>query len=262
MPPTTPPATAEPGSSPAAWPEGVVAVEAGQFAVGDHDVPGYLAYLPAGYENDDSAKPLLVFLHGAGESGDGSEADLPKVLDLGIPQMIADGLWPAAHPYIVLMPQYPVAEAEGECALADEISALLGHARFTYRVDPERIYLTGISCGAIGIWDYLAEAENNLVAAAVPIAGHPVWAIEKAGCEAARTPVWEFHGEHDEVVPVNFVEESIEQLQACTDPLPSELELTVYPDADHFENDAWSRTYDGSAGHDIFAWLLEHTLDE
>ena len=34
------------------------------------------------------------------------------------------------------------------------------------------------------------------------------------------------------------------------------VELTVYPDADH---DAWSRTYDLSAGHDIYAWLLEHT---
>jgi hypothetical protein len=39
------------------------------------------------------------------------------------------------------------------------------------------------------------------------------------------------------------------------------MELTVYPDADHFENDAWTRTYDLSAGHDIYAWLLEHTND-
>jgi hypothetical protein len=35
----------------------------------------------------------------------------------------------------------------------------------------------------------------------------------------------------------------------------SGLKLTVYPDADH---DSWSRTYDGSAGDDIYAWLLDH----
>jgi hypothetical protein len=42
---------------------------------------------------------------------------------------------------------------------------------------------------------------------------------------------------------------------SCKDPRPDQLELTIYPDADH---DAWSRTYDLSAGHDIYAWLLQH----
>ena len=256
-PPATSPAASPAPSLPAAWPEGVAAHEAGLYA----DVPGYLEYLPRGYADDDEPRPMLVFLHGAGENGAGSEAELQKVLKLGIPQMIAEGTWPGEHPFVVLMPQYPQAEAEGECALADEIDRLLRHALLSYRIDPQAIYLTGISCGAIGIWDYLAQAEDNLVAAAVPIAGHPVWAMEKAGCELARTPTWTFHGAQDEVVPVNYVEDSIAELRACTDPPPSELELTIYPDADHFENDAWTRTYDLSAGHDVYAWLLDHRAE-
>lgn len=236
--------------------------ESGQVTAGDHEVPGYLAYLPPGYEEEDLPRPLLVFLHGAGESGDGREADLRKVLKLGIPRMIADGNWPDEHPFIVLMPQYPQAEAEGDCALADEVSTLLQYARFTYRIDAQRIYLTGISCGAIGVWDYLAEVEDNWVAAAVPIAGHPVWAIEKAGCDVARVPIWSIHGAQDEVVAVEYVEDSIAGLRDCTDPPPSELKLTVYPDANHFENDAWSRTYDLSAGHNIYEWLLSHRLGD
>jgi predicted peptidase len=119
-----------------------------------------------------------------------------------------------------------------------------------------RIYLTGISCGAIGVWDYFAATTDNMVAAAVPISGHPAWAMERAGCAiAARAPIWVFHGARDDTVPVDFVEARIDDLRACTDPTPNELELTIYPDADH---DAWTRTYDLSAGHDVYAWLLDH----
>ncbi len=101
--------------------------------------------------------PLLVFLHGSEEYGDGSEAQLPKVLKNGIPTMIAAGEWPAELPFVVLMPQYSFAEANGPCALNDEIESVIEWADRTYRIDPARIYLTGISCGAIGVLDYLAE---------------------------------------------------------------------------------------------------------
>jgi len=57
---------------------------------------------------------------------------------------------------------------------------------------------------------------------------------------------------------VNYVEDAVTELHACTNPPPKEVKLTVYPDADH---DAWTRTYDLSAGHDVYAWLLEQELD-
>ena len=53
------------------------------------------------------------------------------------------------------------------------------------------------------------------------------------------------------------VEGPIDEIQTC-EGTDAELELTVYPNADH---DAWTRTYDLSAGHDIYAWMLEHTND-
>ena len=52
------------------------------------------------------------------------------------------------------------------------------------------------------------------------------------------------------------IEGPIAEIQACEGPDAIELELTVYPNADH---DAWTRTYDLTAGHDIYAWMLEHT---
>jgi poly(3-hydroxybutyrate) depolymerase len=58
-----------------------------------------------------------------------------------------------------------------------------------YDIDPARVYLTGISCGGIGVWDYLAVHGEAVVAAAVPISAHAVDAFAAAGCELGRIPV-------------------------------------------------------------------------
>lgn len=217
---------------------------------------GYLEYLPRGY-GDGDLRPLLVFLHGSGEAGDGSEETLDRVAKLGIPQLVADGDWLDDQPFVVLAPQYGTEYAEDDCAIADEISAFLDFAIEQYVVDPARVYLTGISCGAIGIWDYLAGYGGEVVAATVPISGHAEWALEEVGCAPlTEVPVWAFHGAVDETVPVVHIEGPMEQLRGCDGAEPSKMQLTVYPDADH---DAWTRTYDLSAGNDIYAWMLQHT---
>jgi hypothetical protein len=48
----------------------------------------------------------------------------------------------------------------------------------------------------------------------------------------------------------------VTQLQACTDPAPVDMRLTVVPDAGH---DVWSRTYGNSDNFNIYDWLLSHT---
>lgn len=216
---------------------------------------GYLEYLPTGYADGQPA-PLLVFLHGSGEAGDGSEAALGLVEKLGLPQLIADGDWPEDQPFVVLSPQYATEAAESDCATAGDIADFLEFALGHYRVDASRVYLTGISCGAIGIWDYLAVHGNESVASVVPISGHAEWALEKGGCTPlTEVPVWAFHGARDDVVPVVHIEGPMDKIRDCEGATSAEMKLTVYPDADH---DAWTRTYDLSAGHDIYAWMLEH----
>lgn len=215
---------------------------------------GYLEYLPPGY-GDGGLRPLLVFLHGSGENGDGSEAALARVSKLGIPELIQAGVWPEDRPFVVLMPQYGPERAEGDCDLATDVHGFLDFAMEHYEVDPERVYLTGISCGAIGIWDYLGAHTNEAVAAAVPIAGHAERAFEEAGCALGQVPVWAFHGAVDEIVPTVHIQGPMDRIRACRSPVPAEMQLTVYPDADH---DSWTRTYDLSAGHDIYGWLLDH----
>jgi predicted peptidase len=214
---------------------------------------GYIEYLPPGY-GDGEARPLLVFLHGSGESGNGSEAELDRVFKLGVPRLIRDDEWPNDRPFVVLAPQYSERDS-GECRLAEKLDSFLDFALEEYEVDESRVYLTGVSCGAIGAWDYLRAHVDEVVAGAVLIAAHTSDAVAERGCAVGRVPIWAFHGAADEIVPKMYIVEPMRRLVACTNPRPVDVRLTVYPRADH---DAWTRTYDLSAGHDVYAWLLGH----
>jgi predicted peptidase len=212
---------------------------------------GYVEYLPPGYE-DGEPRPLLVFLHGSGENGDGSGAALPRLFELGIPMLLQSDRWPGDRPFVVLAPQYGYEDAQ-ECRLADELDSFLGFALERYDVDETRVYLTGVSCGAIGAWDYLADHVDDVVAGAVLIAGHTLNAVDRAGCALGQVPIWAFHGAVDSIVRKDNIVEPIAELEACRSPSPVDVRLTIYPRAGH---DAWSQTYDLSAGHDVYAWLL------
>lgn len=214
---------------------------------------GYAEYLPPGY-GDGTARPLLVFLHGTGENGDGSETALDRVFKLGVPMLIENDDWPEDRPFIVLMPQYDNDRAQ-DCLLADEVDSFLRFAIDHYDVDENRVYLTGVSCGAIGAWDYLGAHGDEIVAGAVLISGRANDAFAQAGCALGRVPIWAFHGEADGIVPKSFIVDPITDLKACTDPPPVDVQLTIYPGVHH---DAWSQTYDLSAGQDIYTWLLGH----
>jgi predicted peptidase len=123
-----------------------------------------------------------VFLHGGGEGGDGSEAALAAVPKLAIPRLIDRDQWPQDHPFLVLMPQYGTDDAE-DCQIGAEVDAFIDFAVDEYEVDETRVYLTGVSCGAIGAWDYIAEHGDEVIAGAVLVAGHAEDAFAKAGCE-------------------------------------------------------------------------------
>ncbi len=104
----------------------------------DMDV-NYRLYLPRDYELEMKKDwPLVVFLHGAGQRGSD-----PNLLGMhGIPKEADEG---REFPFIVLAPQCP--EPSVWIMQGDRVMELLDKIRQEYRVDPERIYLTGISMG-------------------------------------------------------------------------------------------------------------------
>lgn len=216
--------------------------------LGDSDaLQGYWEYTPPGYGGGD-LYPLLVFLHGIGENGNGVE-DLDKVPATGIPALMKNDQWPTDRPFVVLSPQHP----GGGCPNAQEVHDFITFATASYDINPSRVYLTGLSCGAIGSWNYLQQHTDEQIVAMVPIAGDGKGAFNAKGCELGRVPLWAFHGDADDVVNESGTIEPITKLQMCN-PKP-EAEMVIYPGVGH---DSWTMTYDLSAGHDIYAWLLAH----
>lgn len=197
----------------------------------------YLLYLPKGYGADETEEwPLVIFLHGAGERG--SNLDLVAVH--GPPKLAREG---RDFPFILVSPQAP----RGEWWSVDYLSALLDEVEEKYRVDPGRIYLTGLSMGGFGTWAWAAE-ELERFAALAPIAGGGEPATV---CALAAVPTWAFHGAQDNVVPVERTREMVEALQACD----GDIRYSEYPDAGH---DSWTVTYANPAFYD---WLLEQRRD-
>ncbi|MCX4246098.1 carboxylesterase family protein [Paraliomyxa miuraensis] len=208
---------------------------------------GYWEYLPPDYEQS-SDHPLMVYLHGIGANGNGT-TQLDRVLINGPAKLIDDDQWPYERPFVVLSPQH----AGSGCTTVAEIQSFLAYAIDAYAIDPDRVHLTGISCGAIGAWDYLGNYFVDQITSAVLIAGDGRGALAYAGCALGQVPIWAFHGEDDEVVEPQGTIEPIEALLAC-EPTP-DVQMTIYPGVRH---ESWHRVYDLSAGDDIYSWMLAH----
>lgn len=211
---------------------------------------GYYEYVPPHYGNG-ARYPLLVFRHGIGENGNGT-SELEKVLAHGPPKLIKANQWPEERPFVVLSVQH----AGGGCSTPEENDDFLNFALDNYDVDPKRVYVTGLSCGAIGTWNYLGDHTDEIAAAAVLICGDGRPAFAKAGCNLGKVPIWAFHGEADPTVDPKGSTETIASLKACTNPSAVDVKLTTYPGVGH---DSWTMTYNlSNPANDIYAWMLTH----
>jgi predicted peptidase len=199
---------------------------------------GYLLYLPKEYGKDSAQKwPLMVFLHGSGESG----SDLEKVKVHGPPKLIAQG---KEFPFIVVSPQAPAGPRRGWDV--ETLNALLDEILAKYPVDPDRVYLTGLSMGGYGTWAW-ATANPERFAAIAPICGG---GLARMSARRLRDlPVWVFHGAKDPTVPLSESEQMVEALKRAG---ATQVKFTIYPDLQH---DSWTVTYDNP---ELYTWLLSH----
>lgn len=206
---------------------------------------GYYRYAPESYYRDTLAPlPLMVFLHGSSEKGNGT-TELFRVLAHGPPLLISRG-W--RFPFLIVSPQLPTTSGSWPTQLVQE---LIDTTRAHFPVDSTRVYLTGLSMGGYGTWAYTI-AHPTVLAAAVPIAGA---GDTSSACRMRDVPVWAFHGDADPTVNVSGSIDMVNAIKACQPPPTVEPLLTIYPGVGH---DSWTRTYDGSAGHDIYSWLLQY----
>jgi poly(3-hydroxybutyrate) depolymerase len=195
----------------------------------------YLSYFPPDYDKDPNRHwPLLLFLHGSGERG----SDL-KMLNKWGPLTWVGPAHP--EPMIIIEPQCPEDEWWDPVRLARLLDQISAHDR----VDPKRVYLTGLSMGGYGTLDFAALYPQR-VAAIASISGGE----DPSLAPRLRTiPSWFFHGAEDETVPPSASIDLAHALQKLGAP----AELTIYPGVGHGK---WDMTYNHPA---LYSWFLSQS---
>ncbi|MBO5280853.1 MAG: dienelactone hydrolase family protein [Clostridia bacterium] len=198
---------------------------------------GSYVYLPEDF--DASRKyPMVVFLHGAGERGDGSEQMLPLVCKNALPKYAEEG---KEYPFILLCPQCPENIVWNNIVLS--LKKLIDQIALEYNADAERIYCTGISMGGYGTWE-MGIIYSDFFAAVAPVCGGGfVWRAS----QLKNMPVWAFHGDADNVVPLENSRMMVDGVNAAG----GNAKFTVFPGVQH---NSWDSAY---LETDVIEWLLE-----
>jgi predicted peptidase len=180
------------------------------------------------------AYPLVLFLHGMGERGSDNEAQLVN----GVSEWLGSDAAMAQYPCFVVVPQCPDGEDSevaswsnwrpGKPAITTPTRLALEAVtaiQQEFHIDPDRLYIGGLSMGGFGTWNVIAEYPDRFAAAAVICGGGD---LTKAS-RIASIPVWIFHGNRDEAVPVKL---SRDMFQALLDAGGSPG-YTEYPEVGH-----------------------------
>ncbi|MBU8898821.1 hypothetical protein KRR26_24730 [Corallococcus sp. M34] len=155
---------------------------------------GHVVYLPPGYASA-SNWPIVFFLHGAGERGNGT-TELHNVRNLG-PQSYIDKEG-KDYPFILVSPQTVDGNLWNDYEAQQDLNPFIERIISTYKVDPKRVYLTGLSMGGAGTFSYAAYFASKL-AAIVPICngGFGSSAVHAQVMVSAQVAVWGSHARND-----------------------------------------------------------------
>ena len=199
----------------------------------------YVVFVPHDYDGK-KKYPLILFLHGAGETG----SDGQKQVKVGLGKAIKAK--EKSFEFIAVFPQsqkrnWRAGSEDGKRALA-----ILDEVEKNYKVDAKRVYLSGLSMGGFGTWS-LAAAHPERWAAIVPICGG---GDPKEATKIKDIPCWCFHGDEDKAVKVEMSRSMIKALKdAGASPRYDE-----YPGVGH---NSWDRAY---ATPELYEWLLQQKL--
>ncbi|HEV7991812.1 MAG TPA: hypothetical protein VGP25_08310 [Gemmatimonadaceae bacterium] len=211
---------------------------------------GFQVFIPANY-NSVASVPVILFMHGSGAKGSDNVSQTN------------DGLGPvvkaqaSTFPAIVVFPQSPATET-GRQVFVRIAPAALDQvlAEFT-KADRSRIYLTGLSYGAVHAWD-VAYHRPTTFAAFVPISGNPcglcitgnpattqAQGYQLVASALKTLPIWQFQGENDSQVSSASVRLEVQALKDAGSPIV----YTQYASAPH---EIWDQVYSNAA---MWTWL-------
>ncbi len=232
---------------------------------GSDTVMNYRLYVPEDYDSR-KAYPVILFLHGAGESNDGSNTNEAQ-LNVGMMNDFFSRGYYKTFPCIIVAPQVPKSPSgttgewvnvswksgsyemgsmtETDRTFTENIQlakAAVDKTAKTYSVDPDRIYVTGVSMGGYGTWNIITHY-SDYFAAAMPICG----AGAPGKAELLRDmPIWCFHGDQDSAVPVSGSRDMYEAVTALGG---SNIRYTEWKGEGHTWTPAYMR-------EDVWQWLF------
>ncbi|MBQ4560085.1 MAG: prolyl oligopeptidase family serine peptidase [Tyzzerella sp.] len=185
------------------------------------------------YKEGNKKLPLIIQLHGAGERGTGKE-DLKLVDVHGFSKVLQT----KDYECMFVMPQCPIDTFWA--ARVESIVNFIEQIKTEFDIDPDRVYLTGLSMGGYGTW-YTSMARPDLFAAIAPVCGGGMaWNVG-----TLTMPIWAFHGAEDNVVSVTQSDEMVANLKQLNRDI-------TYTRMDGVGHNVWEYAYT----HELIEWLL------
>jgi predicted peptidase len=256
--PSTPGQPNEPVNTPETSPHILKAVTKN---IPNSNAMGYYVALPSRYDQTDIKYPILIYLHGAGQIGNGS-TELHRVLNAGTAKVIADKKFPPNfqvdgqnYSFIVVMPQF-----RGEPSVND-VKGFVDYALANYRHDPKRVYVSGSSMGGRKTAAF-ACTFPTIPAAIVPMAGALFYDLEKNAKNIAdnRVAAWLFHNENDVSISVDESKNFVKAVNSFNPAIKARI--TVFPWSDSPQgHDAWTIPTNPDYkenGVNIYEWMLQY----
>ncbi len=200
------------------------------------ETSNYAIFVPPGYRAE-RPYPLIMLLHGYGDRGVAGR----QFTAVGVPSILKT--LEKGFRFLVLSPQgrsggWNPDEADGRRAME-----LLDSIQKEYRVDPNRIYLTGISSGGAGVWSLAARFPDRW-AAIVPVASNGDPRVVRS---IYKIPCWCFHNSHDAGSPVANPRRMIQNLREAG-------ATPKYTEFFGLNHNCWDRAYSLT---DLYDWLLQ-----
>jgi predicted peptidase len=216
----------------------------------EKDTLPYRLLVPKNYSKN-KKYPLVVFYHGAGERGTDNKIPLAHIAGLFL-----DSINRHNFPCFVLIPQCPKGKRWVEVdwgadshTQPEQISTPLNlslkvvdHLKSKYKIDKQRIYVTGLSMGGYAVWDVITRCPE-LFACAVPICGG---GDETKAEKIKDLPIWAFHGALDKVVKPHRSRNMIEAIKK----LGGKPQYTEYENVQH---GSWKNAYSET---ELLKWMF------
>lgn len=206
------------------------------------DEAKYVVFIPHDYKGD-KAYPVILFLHGSGETGTDGEAQVR----VGVGKAIQKN--EKTFEFITVFPQAHVRPWRADSPAGKRALAILDQVMKDYKCDSKRVYLTGLSMGGFGTWSF-AEKYPDRWAAIVPICGggNPA-----SAAKVMNIPCWCFQGGADPVVKPERARAMMDAIKAAPGKDKKiDLKYTEYPGIGH---NSWDKAY---ATPELYEWLLKH----